>query len=368
MARKVLEEEANVRGDAHIAEAEGRVELQRAGLATWEPARPGMQLYEGDFLKTGPNGAADIVFAEGSRYKIKPDTLFEVHRTSTVTGAGGESNRRSEIKFIAGRVEIDTGEAGRSVVITDSATANIESGSSVGVDLDERKSVGVSTFEGSARLATVKGGVVTIRERERATASADGGIGGKQLLPEPPRALTPEDNTIFDVRAKAPIALAWSAIKDARRYHLQIARSRLFIPDSVMVDLPDRAKTTTLVRVEREGTYFWRVAAISGAALSSEWSSPRRFKVQPAEARRGTPPALEVQKPQVNGRIVIVTGRTEPGCSVTINGEPADPDTGGGFTKVLSMTAEGVNVIEVRAVDGAGNEAVRRESVAIRVY
>jgi hypothetical protein len=70
----------------------------------------------------------------------------------------------------------------------------------------------------------------------------------------------------------------------------------------------------------------------------------------------------------VNGTLVILTGKTEPGAALTVNGEPIDVDASGAFKKVISFHTEGVNVLSVRAVDGAGNETVRRETVMIDVY
>ena len=80
------------------------------------------------------------------------------------------------------------------------------------------------------------------------------------------------------------------------------------------------------------------------------------------------PPDLVLNRPQVNGTLVIVSGRTEPGATVTVNGEAADLDASGSFKKVISMTREGINTVVVRAVDGAGNETVRRENVVIEIF
>ena len=70
----------------------------------------------------------------------------------------------------------------------------------------------------------------------------------------------------------------------------------------------------------------------------------------------------------MNGTLVILSGRSEPGSAVSVNGEPADVDAAGTFKKVISFANEGVNVLTVRAVDGAGNETLRRETVMIEIY
>ncbi len=118
-------------------------------------------------------------------------------------------------------------------------------------------------------------------------------------------------------------------------------------------------------------SFFWRVASLGKNLQQSEWSPTRRFRVVAGNGRGGpdtAPPDLTLQRPQVNGTLVIVAGKTEPGCSVTVNGEPADLDPAGNFKKVISMTREGINTVVVRAVDGAGNETVRRENVVIEIF
>jgi hypothetical protein len=372
LALRIASGAGTQRHDAAIMELGGRVEVQRASRATWEAARVGMKLYEGDFLKTGANGLAEVMAVDGTFYRIKPETLFEVHRGKTFAGAGeGETKRQSEIKFIVGTVDIDTGEGARSIVRTDAATADIASRSNVGVDVDQSRTTGVSAYRGRVTLSTDSGSV-TLGDRERVVARPGaGGLGPKTVLPDPPRLLAPDDTAVFDLRRREPVTLKWTPVPEAARYRLQIARSRLFIPDSIVV-VDDRPRPEAAVTVTEEGAFYWRVATLGKANVVSEWSPTRRFKVLAGGQRGGgpdtVPPELVLMRPQVNGTLVIISGRSEPGSSVSVNGEQADVDATGAFKKVISFGTEGVNVITVRAVDGAGNETLRRETVMIEVY
>jgi hypothetical protein len=377
IAKRLLGGLSSAKGDAAVLDFGGKVEVQRANRATWEAARTGMALFEGDFLKTGGNGVADVMASDGTMYRIKPETLFEVHRTRAASGgpgsAPGSAPRGSEIKFIVGTVDVNTGEGSRSIVRTDAVTADIAQRSSVGLDVDSARNTGISTFRGSAELSTGGGAKMTLGERERAVASASAGITAKVKLPESPKPIAPDENTVLDARKKDPVVLRWTSVKDAGRYRLQIAQSRLFVPDSIVTDLSDRTRPEATVSVRDEGSYYWRVASVArGSGLLSEWSAARRFKVLSGEGRAGVPdtvpPDLVLQRPQVNGTLVIVSGRTEPGASVTVNGETADIDPSGSFKKIISLQKEGLNVVEVRAVDGAGNQTVRRENVIIQIF
>ena len=372
LALRITSGGGTMRHDAAVMELGGRVEIQRASRATWETARVGMKLYEGDFLKTGANGLAEVMAVDGTFYRIKPETLFEVHRGKTFAGTGdGEPKRQSEIKFIVGTVDIDTGEGARSIVRTDAATANIGSRSTVGVDVDRSKTTGVSAYRGKVTLST-ESGSVTLGDRERVVARVGaGGLGVKTILPDPPRPIAPDDAAVFDLNRNQPVTLKWSPVKDASRYRLQIARSRLYIPDSIVI-VDDRPRPEAVVTVSEEGAFYWRVATLGKGNVISEWSPTRRFKVLRGGRTSGgpdsTPPELVLSRPQVNGTLVIIMGRSEPGSAVSVNGEPADVDASGSFKKVISFANEGVNVLTVRAVDGAGNETLRRETVMIEIY
>lgn len=354
--------------DAQIFDAGGKVEIQRASRDRWEPARIGQRLYEGDFVKTGPNGTADIVSSGGTLFRVKPDSLFEVQRTVQVTGGGpGEGTKKNEVKLVYGVIDTSTGERGHSTVKTEQGTADISSKSSVGVDVDAQRNTGTSVYRGSATIQTQAGQKVTLGDRERITTTREG-LGVKVQLPESPDPIAPENNVLFDMKRHEPVTLRWSKVGNAAKYRLQIAQSRLFIPDAIIVDLADRQGTQAMMTVNDEGSYFWRVAALTKDNLASDWSEVRRFKVlSETEANAdAAPPDLSLERPRVIANLVILSGKTAPGASVSVNGEPADVDSSGAFRKTLSLNTEGFNTIIVKATNGAGKETVRKENVVIQ--
>jgi hypothetical protein len=368
LARNILSGRSAQRGDANVIEVAGKVELQRAGSTAWEPLGRGTALREGDFLKTGASGTAEVMASNGTLYRIRPETLFEVHRT----GSTADGERTSGAKAVVGNVELDTGESGRSTLTTEAARVDVARNSAVSVDTDGSRT-GVSTFHGEARLSTSSGRSVTLGDHERAEASkARGTISEKQRLPDPPALLDPEDNAIFEIGRKE-VTIRWSPVKDATAYQVQVARSRLFVPDSLFgatAECP-RTKTAARIPVTETGLYFWRVQAVrrDPRELDSGWSVPRRFKLVTQNAtveRTGVPPDLVVNRPQVIGNTVIVSGKTEPGATVTVAGEPADVDATGVFRKVISVGGEGLRVITIRAVNSAGLDTVKKERVLVQ--
>ena len=52
---------------------EGRVQLQRAGQSAWDKAQQRMPVFNGDFIRSGRDGSAEILFTDGSLYRIGPN-------------------------------------------------------------------------------------------------------------------------------------------------------------------------------------------------------------------------------------------------------------------------------------------------------
>jgi len=157
-------------------------------------------------------------------------------------------------------------------------------------------------------------------------------------------------------------------VSKAVRYRIQISRSRLFVPDATEVDLDDRVETAARVKVSREGSYFWRVAAINSDSHPSDWSSVRRFKMltePPRMVGLAQPPHLVISPPQQMGNLFLIFGKTSPGAIVTVNAEPADVESDGSFKKTITIDREGYATLVIKAVDASGNETVKPVKVFV---
>lgn len=350
---------AVIKSEAHVADVAGTVQIQRASRTTWETLRQSMPLHEGDFIKTGPNGTAEVLWNDGTMYRIRPETLFEVHAV-----AGG-----SNPKLVVGTTDVSTGEKSRSRVSTDVATAAIAANSNVGMEQDAR-ATSVSTYRGQTVLSNAAGQSVTLGAHERAVAARGGAIGPKTILPEPPTLLAPDDNLLVDLRKSEPLRLRWSPVKEASAYQVEIAASRLFVKDSIL-RTNERTQSDILLTVPDPGLYFWHVRSVRKGSppLYSEWTAERRFKAigsdQAVVQGDTLPPELLItQRPNVVGSSVVLVGRTTPGAVLTVNGETTDVNADGTFRKIITMGGEGLQTIVIKART-AGGETVKRETVLI---
>jgi len=348
-------------GDASFIFVEGDVAVQTAGHSSFDGAKQRQALFDGDFIKTGRTGSAEIMFSDGTLYTIRPGSLFEVRRPASADAGG------SQVKMVSGAINVYT-SGSQTTVSTDAATASIEKESRVGIDVAQGDKTQVTNFRGKTTVSTGKETTV-LTEREKITANVgSGAISAKVVVPESPQLALPADNRIYDLKTGDQIELKWSVVPTAVRYRIQISRSRLFVPDATEVDLDDRVDTTARVKVSREGSYFWRVAAINTDGHPSDWSLIRRFKMltePPRQMGLALPPKLIVSTPQQMGNLFLIFGKTDPGAIVTVNAEPADVEADGSFKKTITIDREGYATLVIKAVDASGNETVKPVKVFV---
>lgn len=107
-----------------------------------------------------------------------------------------------------------------------------------------------------------------------------------------------------------------------------------------------------------DGVHTFTVVATNAADLST--TETRTVTVDT------TAPSVSITSPasgtNVTSPTVAVTGTTEPGATVVVNGVDASVDASGAFAVNVSL-AEGANVITATATDAAGNAASARVTV-----
>jgi len=353
-------------GVGHFYSLEGRVQVQRTGKPEWQTAQHRMPVFEGDFVRTGRDGSAEILFEDGSLYRVGPDSLLEIHRRAAANTPAGT------VKMVVGRINVYTSD-NPSTVTTDAADTEISSDSRVAVGVNEAdRRTTVATFKGRALVRNPRGLEVALTDREQVAAATDGTFSRKQRIPDPPFLVAPHNNAGFDLTATKIIDVSWQRPSADTAVYLQVSRSQRFSPDEIDVDAPNLKKDRVRLEAIDSGTYFWRVATVVDNDLRSEWSAVRRFRIfsssEPTLLQDEVPPELQVRPPQQLGNMFIIEGRTEVGATVTINGELVRLDSEGGFRKTVEVVNEGWNDLIIQAEDPSGNRTERRERVFVEVY
>ncbi len=350
-------------GVGHFFSIEGRIQVQRAGKAEWENAHLRMPVFNGDFVKTGRDGSAEILFADGSLYRIGPNSLLEIHHQPSAEESPGA------VRMVVGRINVYTADS-PSTVTTDATETEIQRESNVAVDVDEAdRETRVAAFEGSARVRNQTGLEVMLKDRELVAASADGTFSEKQRIPDPPQPLEPHNNAGFELSSNPVIQLRWQPTSASGTVHLQVSRSQRFLDDQRDVDAEGLRREGARLQTIAPGTYFWRLATVEDNDVRSEWSAVRRFRIYSSTRESllqdRTPPELDVIPPQQLGHLFIVRGRTEVGATVTINGEFVELDGEGRFSKTVELAQDGWSDLVIAAVDPSGNRTERRERVFV---
>jgi hypothetical protein len=349
-------------GQAQFIAVQGEVAYRRAAGGDWEEARSRVPLHPGDFVRTSDNGSAEIMFVDGTLYTVRPNTQFIVSPGKT---EGGKPAQQS-IAMEYGWVDLNTTQNG-SQVSTPGAVAQVKQSSEAFVAFDKDSNRGrFGAFSGGMDLAS-KGGLKREVKALQQVVQTGELLSEPTALPGRPEPIDPADNLDLDMARTRSLVLAWKPVQGAARYELQVSRNNLFV-DNVIED-DKRTRTRATLGLRGEGTFQWRVAAYSADGAQGPWSKPRKFRVASFQEAGGekdaTPPALDLEDVKPYGSIFIVNGRTEPGSRVEINGEQVKVEVDGSFTKTIQLSKEGWSFIEIRAVDGWGNETVRRHRVFV---
>jgi hypothetical protein len=346
---------------------EGRVQLQRAGQPEWDNAQQRMPVFNGDFVRSGRDGSAEILFTDGSLYRIAPNSLLEIrHRAESATSSG-------TVKMRVGQIHVMT-SGSTSTVTTDTTETEIASDSRVAVDVDDGAdgATTVAAFDGGAKVKAAGGAEIVLASRQQVEASSAGGLSPTREIPDPPLLRAPQNNASVDMKKQNTITLEWRGRADEQAVHLQVSRSRRFVEETIEVESTEIRGDSAELKIVAPGTYFWRAALVGENGVESEWSQIRRMRVysslQRAILADRTAPRLTLLPTQQLGSMFIVQGQTEAGAALTVNGEHVVTDADGRFRKTIEIPREGWNNIDVVATDPAGNETRRRERVFVEVY
>lgn len=346
-------------GEGAFISVDGGVEFRRSN-SEWTAARSRVTLNAGDRVRTSSNGSAEIMFTDGTVYTVNPNSSIVV----TPRAGGGDGDSQA-VGLEYGLLDLATRD-NPTRVGTPEVEARVEQQTQAFVSYDQESRRGrIGAVRGQV-VVEGEGGTRRLGDLEQ-VEQRQGALSHVSRLPAPPDLVAPRDKREFDAGRQSEIVLEWSPVAGAGGgYALQVSRTRLFVNN--LIDVTGRRKTSARLGIRGDGSFQWRVAAVSPEGERGPWSTPRNFRVSTVADAGGTdtePPPLEIEKAVGYGNIFIVEGKTEAGSSVEINGETAKVEADGTFIKTIQLSGEGYGIIEVRARDAWGNVSDHRERVYI---
>ena len=204
---------------------------------------------------------------------------------------------------------------------------------------------------------------VEIGRYESVTVPADGGTLVKTSVLSPPDLAEPINlqPLIVPDPKSAQVHFGWKPVQKAISYELRVSTTSMF---SRIVQ--DRKLSSTSVELTglEPGDYFWDVLATDAQKHVSAPSDTFKFTL--ATQGKGQEMMLEIGPTELHGNVVEVTGRTEPGAALIINGESvADIGPDGTFKFFTQPLARGSQTIVVTGQNRRGGTAIKRVEIVI---
>ncbi len=341
-----------------VVDTRGDVRWQRAGGVGWTAVANAQELRPADGVQTMAQAHATLRFTRtGALATLEPDTTLRVPdqppeevRLTHLSGRllarldGDGETRRLLVDLAAGTLVLD-----RSDAASDADDRRLEARVDVVAERTE-----ITVLHGRARLERHHAPAVAIARDHFLAVDAQGTMLAAGRTGPAVRLVRPMDGVLL--RTRAGVRLEWAAVPDVERYAVQLRTGDQHAAQT-MVESTGTTVTTDLP----SGEWHWTVRAFrAGEALPSSDTGVFRVEVD------RLPPPLDLTSPEagaaVSGETVLISGRTERGAAVQINGRAVPTRADGSFS-VQQPVARGFSNLVVRSSDDLGNVQVISRTV-----
>ena len=347
---------------ARFVNLDGKVQVKKVNSVQWMNADYQISLDKGDLIQTDSDGVARIAFADGTTYTVKGDTLVTVEENNVATNQASQV----AVHISSGQVDLTTGAwevpGSKAEVSFENAVASLRANTRAAVSSDPKtQQQEITISSGSAELN--RGSEhLDIGQWQRVSFPTGGPISTSQVL-APPDLVEPlnlQPIIVADLQ-RDPVHFSWKPVPTAKLYDFQTSTTMMF---NHVVAEKKVATTSVDVTGLDPGNYFWRVRALDDKNQFSDASEAHKFTlvVQGKEEQM----LLEVDNTELQGNVVEVIGRTEPGAALIVNGEQvADIQPDGHFRYFTQPMTRGSHPIVITGQNRRGGTAIKRVEVVI---
>jgi hypothetical protein len=266
---------------ASCAQAEGLVELHRAGTVYWEPVGVGALFRDGDWIRTAKGARARVELFAGGGLDLEPETLVVLGLSRG--GAKPEPTVAVESGAVRGTLPAASLEQSSGAALTvktaDGAQVRLvaqgREGQPAVVSLRARSGVTqVALVEGGAQVQDAGGGSQALVAGQLLEL-VDGAARARQAALALPESLAPAVDAKLALSLGEPLELRWAAVEGAAGYRVQVARDFSFR----RLERDERVEQTSF-RFPCDGERAWRVAAVDAFGSVGEFGFARRVSCQ----------------------------------------------------------------------------------------
>jgi hypothetical protein len=350
---------------AHFTALDGTVKVRKANSNSWINADYRVPLEKGDVVQTGSEGIAKVVFNDGTSYTVKQDSLIVIEENS----ANDQQQTSVAVAVSTGTVDLSTAtyvQGSKSQVMVAGATASLAPESAAMVHNDPKSDEHEILVKKGAGDVVRNGQSVRLSDWEKVTFKKDSDTMAKAKETGPPSLISPANMApIFagEATKTKDVEFAWTPMTNAVKYRLRISRNPYF--SSTLVDR-NVATTDVWVTGLAQGAYYWMVQSVDASGRESPESDKNRFTIVP-RGKDAMAIDLELNPLIQHGHVMEVTGRTEVGARVMVNGrEVPMVTTDGTFHYFTPPLPAGESVITVTAQNSQGGVNTKQQKVVIQ--
>jgi len=318
-------------------------------------------LDKGDLIQTGGDGAARITFADGTEYTIKSETLVTVEENNVT-----RDRSNTAVRINTGSVDLATSKFSSpdssAAVSVEDATAYMKQNSRATVKNDPKENeheITVSTGAAEVQRGNER---IELTQWERASFPT-GGSTLKSSVLAPPGLVAPLNlaPVISETPKTAQIRFEWLPVEGAISYTVSISTTTMF---TKLVKEMKVSGTSAEISGLEAGDYFWHVTASNAKKEISEFSETFKFSL--VTQGKGQDMLLQIDAPQIHGRVAEITGKTEARAALIINGQPvANISADGSFRHFTEPLEPGQHTIVVIGSNRRGGTAKQEISIVV---
>ena len=350
---------------AHFTVLDGTIRVRKGNGNSWINADYNVPLEKGDVVQTGAEGMAKIVFNDGTNYTVKQDSLIVIEENS----ANDQQQTNVSVAVTTGTVDLTTAtyvQGSKSQVIVAGAKASLAPDSSAMVHndpKDDRHEILVK--KGSSEIER-NGEVVRLSNWEKVSFQSASKSMERATEIGPPTPITPGNMMpvfVNDGEKAKEVEFAWTPMANAAGYRLRISHNPYF--SSLLLDRKVETASVAVTGLP-VGAYYWSIQSYDAAGKESVESEKNRFTII-VKTKEKIELSLDIDPLIQHGHVIEVTGKTEAGARVMVNGREvplvSDDGTFHYFTPPLP---NGENVVTVTAQNAKGGVNTHQEKVVIQ--